>query len=105
MICLRLYRVLYTLLRWLHRGFFDPREPTYHVHPSELPWVWIGVTRGGTTDTMTDRVNQSVRSGDIVTPSYLEHMTQIRGTWTYIDSRTLTEEQIPIEGLTIECQV
>ncbi len=92
--CIRLYnRLFYTKL------------PTKKVSSSHLPWLWIGVeTEQGKIITLTEIVDSSIEYGDVVSPYFLESLTGIQNAkrWSYLNSKTFREEEIPTEGLVIE---
>jgi hypothetical protein len=61
-------------------------------------------TEYGKIITLTEIVDSSIEYGDIVSPYFLESLTGIRNArrWSYLDSKTFREEEIPTEGLVIE---
>lgn len=96
------YRQLFACKRRLCPGEKSPK--TIFVDTSNLPWFWIGLRyHDQLTTSVTDIVNSSLRYGVRVTPEYISHVTgYTKGTWRYIDSKTLEEKDFPSEGFIIE---
>ena len=95
---------LFRLLR-IYNKFYYTEIPKQKISSSRLPWLWIGVELpNGKIETITDLVNSSVDIGDVITPSFLENLTNIQGAkkWVYLHPTTLNEEEIPTEGLVIK---
>jgi hypothetical protein len=83
----------------------EEKQSLRKVPVTKLPWLWLGAElRTGKIVTITDQVNKEVQVGDTVTNHYLEHLTGIYPVyrWLYLDPVTLNEQEIPLEGLTIE---
>jgi|LakMenEpi03Aug12_release.lakeMendotaPanAssembly.Ray.scaffolds.fasta_scaffold2383091_1 hypothetical protein len=94
----------FRLIRIYNRLFYI-EIPKPKISTSKLPWLWIGVElTNGKIETMTDLVNNSIEYGDVITPEFLEKLTNIKNAkrWIYLKSTTLNEEEIPAEGLVIE---
>lgn len=106
------YKFLYCSYRvafWITRLFKSNAEPRikYHsVHPSKMPWLWIGAEMAdGRIITVTDTVNQHMEYHDVVNSTYLETVTGVDtnvSRWLYLDSQTLVEQEFPPTGLVIK---
>lgn len=95
---------LFCCVRLYNRLFYKPL-PKQKISTSNLPWLWIGVKfDDGRVESITDIVNSSVDYGDVITPTYLQSLTQIQNVkrWLYLDPTTLFEEEFPAEGLVIQ---
>ena len=97
---------LFCCIRLYNKLFFKELPKTIKkVDSSHIPWLWIGaeLTDGNITS-LTDLVNGSVEYDDVITPSYLEDISNVENAkrWVYVDSKTLKEEEIPAHGLVIE---
>lgn len=94
----------YCCIRLYNRLFYS-KPSIKKVSSSHLPWLWIGVeTEQGKIITLTELVDAAIEYGDCISPYFLESLTGIRNAkrWTYLDSKTLKEEEIPADGLIIE---
>lgn len=89
----------------LYNRFNYTQIPKQKISSSRLPWLWVGVElSNGKIETITDTINSSVDIGDVITPTFLEKITNIQDAkrWIYLDSTTLNEEEFPAEGLVIK---
>jgi len=95
----------YCCIRLYNRLFYTKLSTKKKVSSSHLPWLWIGVeTTSGKIITVTEVVESAVEYRDRITVEFLENLTGIQNAkrWSYLDSKTLKEEEIPTEGLIIE---
>lgn len=102
------YKILFCCSRVLDKfiKFENTDNPKYNsVNPSKAPWLWVGVEMvNGEIITVTDDINKHILYDDIVDIEYLESVTKIRkdvSRWLYLDSKTLKEEEFPLNGLVI----
>lgn len=89
----------------IYNKFYYTEIPKQKISTSRLPWLWIGVELpNGKIETITELVNTSIDVGDVITPKFLEELTNIQGAkrWVYLDARTLNEQEFPAEGLVIK---
>ena len=102
-----LYRILKSIC-WCKRyidGYFEVEVRTPTVSVSKLPWLWVGAElTDDSIVTLTEDINLVVQPGDVVTAKYLKAYTELSNVkrWLYLNSQTLTEEEIPPQGLVIE---
>jgi hypothetical protein len=92
--CLRIYN------RIFYKKLLKQKVPT-----SSLPWLWIGAeTTNGKIETVTEVVNSIIDFEDIITPLFLQEITNLKNVkrWLYLNPTTLNEEEIPAEGLVIK---
>ena len=106
--CYRIIRLIFWVYKTCERIFEG--EPSHQPVPknsvpvSQLPWLWIGAElQNDKIITFTERINEQVEYGDVITHEYLEQVTHTFPVkrWLYLDPKTLREEEIPPEGLTI----
>lgn len=89
----------------LYNRFFYKKLPKQTISPSNLPWLWIGAKlNDGKIETITEIVNNSIEYGDVISPSFLQKLTEFDNVdqWVYLNSTTLNEEEFPAEGLVIK---
>lgn len=72
------------------------------AHP--YPWLSISGVRGDTDIDVTDLVNSTVTKGQLVTPSWLESLSEETDIerWEYVDSTTFEVCEITSDGLVNE---
>ena len=98
------YRQVFCCKRKIQKLLFDDSIKNKDiVSPSDLPWLWLGITNSaGQTIVATNSVSDMMYHGTRVTPEYLTHITGFdSGVWRYIDSETLEEKDFPSEGFII----
>jgi hypothetical protein len=105
--CLRItfwiVRQGFNIYDWMFSQKYE--KVSNHVSASKLPWLFIGVElHDGTLLDKTVHAQYLVDSGIPVTPrtvcSSIDQ--QVIKRCFYLDAKTLKEEEIPAEGITIE---
>lgn len=93
----------YDVYDWFTAVKYEP--VTKHISAAELPWVFVGVElTDGTLMDVTGKAEHLVNSGIPVTPTTISSSIdqQLVKRCFYLDVKTLKEEEIPADGITIE---
>jgi hypothetical protein len=105
---LNCFRRGYLIFFWCRRKYKDYFEEDTVLeqkpHASQLPWLWVGAElNNGEIVTVIEELNAEIRYGDRINEDYLVDLTRIFNArrWLYLNSETLKEEEIPLEGLVI----
>lgn len=71
---------------------------------SSFPWLWIGAEGSDGEDIdVTNEVNDAVRYGVTIDPSWLCDLTGLNDVeWKYLDSKTLDKLSFPPSGFVID---
>jgi len=95
------YRQFFSCKRRIQRYFnIDYRDDCIPKH--KFPWMWIGGETNGVSTNFTALVNQHVMYGVPVNAKFLQEITgHTPDRWMYLDSRTLHEHEIPLNGFII----
>lgn len=95
---------MFCLVRLYNRLFYK-KLIKQKVSSLKVPWLWVGAElMNGKIETLTEIVNSSVEYDDVITPLFLEELTELQNVkrWMYLDSTTLNEQEIPAIGLVIK---